>query len=142
VKGVEAVEAKAKSFKARMNVNILTFFLLIQIICLNNAVLVDFTMLFLQGGDTLLLTPDSCLLPLISVHFGHVLLIFRTLAQVQVLLLFGTVTLSLVPCKTLALGTSRFQNWEPVPGRFLELELKLLIPIHPKVGNRTTLVPM
>ncbi len=29
VKGVEAVEAKAKSFKARMTVNILTFFLLI-----------------------------------------------------------------------------------------------------------------
>ncbi len=26
VKGVEAVEAKAKSFKARMTVNILTFF--------------------------------------------------------------------------------------------------------------------
>jgi hypothetical protein len=58
-------------------------------------------------------------------------------------LLFGTVTLSLVPHKTISLGTSRFQNWEPVPGRFLELELKLLIPIHPKVvGNRTTLVPM
>jgi hypothetical protein len=29
VKGVEAVEAKAKSFKPRMTVNILTFFLLI-----------------------------------------------------------------------------------------------------------------
>jgi hypothetical protein len=50
--------------------------------------------------------------------------------------------LLLVPLKTISLGTSRFQNWEPVTGRFLELELKLLIPIHPKVGNRTTLVPM